>query len=352
MAVRPRTVRFGSLALESDGGGGVSTYARELIAAMVPVLPVAELSATVQKSAAGLLPARVRPIPVRDCRGLRRASVTKFSVDRVDLLHALDVDLPLVGSRRTVATIHDLAVFDVPWAFSKAKAVGERLFVKDTLRRADVLIAVSDFTAERIHDACGRDAVVTPLAPASWAVPPADQAVAAVRAKYALPDQFVLQIGTVEPRKQAHLVAAAAREVGLPCVLAGLGSTGPNAPAGTVGLGYVDLGELPALYGAATIVAYASVYEGFGLPPVEAMACGATVVASAVGALPDVVDQGAVLVSRPRTEDWAAAFRDLAWDPDARQQLRQHGRKEMANLTWARTAELTAAAYQAAGLCV
>ncbi|EHM22790.1 glycosyltransferase family 4 protein [Mycobacteroides abscessus] len=294
----------------------------------------------------------MRPIPVRDCRGLRRASVTKFSVDRVDLLHALDVDLPLVGSRRTVATIHDLAVFDVPWAFSKAKAVGERLFVKDTLRRADVLIAVSDFTAERIHDACGRDAVVTPLAPASWAVPPADQAVAAVRAKYALPDQFVLQIGTVEPRKQAHLVAAAAREVGLPCVLAGLGSTGPNAPAGTVGLGYVDLGELPALYGAATIVAYASVYEGFGLPPVEAMACGATVVASAVGALPDVVDQGAVLVSRPRTEDWAAAFRDLAWDPDARQQLRQHGRKEMANLTWARTAELTAAAYQAAGLCV
>src|SRR4029077_10946199 len=125
--------------------------------------------------------------------------------------------------------------------------------------------------------------------------------------------------------KEVHLVAEVAEQLGVPSVLAGAGSTGPQAPPAAMGLGYVDVADLPALYAAATVTAYASNYEGFGLPPVEAMACGGAVVASAVGALPQVVGDGAVLVSARRVDDWAAAIRPLVNDPQARAELSAAG---------------------------
>ncbi len=266
-----------------------------------------------------------------------------------DVFHSLDVDLPVATSAFTVATVHDLSVFDMPSASSRFRAAGEQRLVRHALRKADLLVAVSEFTAERIAAISGRDATVVELAPAPWARPPEDGAVDAVRAKYGLPDSFVLQVGTVEPRKDVALVADAARELDVPCVLAGAGSTGPAAPSSAIGLGYVDVEDLPGLYRAATITAYASKYEGFGLPPVEAMACGAAVVASAVGALPQVVGDGAVLVNSSKIDDWVTAMRTLLYDPDARETLQARAIAAAATMTWDRTAERTVAAYRAAG---
>ena len=317
---------------------------------MLPAfLPDAELSAVVQQDAVGDLPAGVRALSRPVSSGAVRAVLGALPTWSCDVFHALDVDLPLATSAVTVATVHDLSVFDMPSASSRFRAAGEQRLVRHALRKADLLIAVSEFTAERIAAISGREATVVELAPASWARPPADDAVDAVRAKYGLPERFVLQVGTVEPRKDVALVADAARELDVPCVLAGAGSTGPAAPASAVGLGYGDVEDLPGLYRAATVTAYASKYEGFGLPPVEAMACGAAVVASAVGALPQVVGDGAVLVDSPRVDDWVAALRPLLHDREARDALRANAVTAAATMTWHRTAERTVAAYRDAG---
>ena len=302
-----------------------------------------------QRDAADDLPAGVTAIERPVSNGVVRTLLGVAPESGSDVFHGLDVDLPLLTRAVTVATVHDTSVIDMPSASSWFRAKGEQRLVRQTLRTADVLLAVSEFTAERIMAISGRQATVVELAPASWARPPAEEDIVAVREKYGLPTRFVLQVGTVEPRKNVDLVAEVAQSIDLPCVLAGAGSTGPNAPRSAVGLGYVDTADLPALYAAATVTAYASKYEGYGLPPVEAMACGGAVVASAVGALPQVVGNGAVLVGPDRVQEWAQAMRPLAFDTDARAALVSAALTVAAQLTWRRTAERTVRAYRDAG---
>ncbi len=304
----------------------------------------------VQRDAVGELPTDVRAITRPVSGGAVRAVLGALPVGSCDVVHGLDVDLPLVTGAFKVATVHDLSVIDMPSASSRFRAAGEQRLVRHTLRRADLLIAVSQFTADRIKAVSGRDSVVVELAPAAWATPPSPDQVDAVRSKYSLPEKFVLQVGTVEPRKNVQLVADASERLGIASVLAGAGSTGPNAPTSSIGLGYIDVEDLPGLYSAATVTAYASRYEGYGLPPVEAMACGGAVVASAVGALPDVVGDGAVLLKSERVENWADAIRPLVFDDEARDSLVAQALNAAEKLSWRRTAELTARAYRDAGV--
>jgi len=342
-------VCFGALALRPNGAG-VSTYERELLTELAKLLPGLHLSAIIQADAAAELPAVIRPEVRPVTSGARRALSGLAPVRTFDLFHSLDVDLPLTGPKATVATVHDLSVFDVPWAFSRYRTLGERALLRRAMRRADVLVTVSDFTAERISQKFGRHAIVVPLAPARWTrVPSADEC-AAVRAKYDLPERFLIQVGSVEPRKSVQMIADIARQLDVPMVLAGAGSDGPQAPNHAVGLGFVCADDLPALYRAAAVVTYASLYEGFGLPPVEAMACGGAVVASDVGALADVCGDGAILVGPHDVAAWTGALRSLLADQPGNDELRDRAVTVVSKLSWAATAAETLSAYCTAGI--
>jgi glycosyltransferase involved in cell wall biosynthesis len=171
-----------------------------------------------------------------------------------------------------------------------------------------------------------------------------------VRARYALPEQWVLHVGNVEPRKDVPMLAAACRRLGVPLLLAGRLLDGEGPPAGARHLGYVPEDDLPALYAAASAVGYVSRYEGFGLPPLEALACGAVVVATRVGALPETLGEAAVLVP-PQDEDaLVQALRQVLHDHERVVELREGALVQAARLTWQVTAAATLEVYRSLGI--
>jgi glycosyltransferase involved in cell wall biosynthesis len=125
---------------------------------------------------------------------------------------------------------------------------------------------------------------------------------------------------------------------------------GTELPSDAVHLGYVPTVDLPALYGAAAVVTYPSAYEGFGLPPIEAMASGAAVVATAVGALPEVAARGALLIPPGDPDAFASALGELLGDECRRQSLAAAGREAASALTWRSTAEGTVDVYRSLGV--
>ena len=310
----------------------------------------ARLVAHVQRDAVGELPAGVEPAPHPVSDGARRAAAGLLLRTDGELVHGLDVDLPLRYRGPRVITVHDLSVFDVAWAHDAWRGRGERALVSRAIRRADEIVAVSGFTAERIQGRFGRSSTVTHLAPRAGLAPATGEAVEWARRQYGLSSHTVLCVGTIEPRKRVTVLAEACEAAGLPLALAGALGAGERLPARARHLGYVESEHLPALYGAAGAVAYASCYEGFGLPPVEAMACGGAVVATRVGALPEVVGEGALLVRPDDVLALADALRRAVLDRDTNAALREAGPRVASGLSWARTASATLDVYRGLGV--
>jgi glycosyltransferase involved in cell wall biosynthesis len=190
---------------------------------------------------------------------------------------------------------------------------------------------------------------------------PSQSPVARLRDKYALPSSpYILAVGTIQPRKNySRLVAALGdlREGGLDVALVIAGGKGwldtpiyesvraAGLEAYVKFLGYVNDADLPALYSHAAAFAMPSLYEGFGLPILEAMACGTPVVTSRVSSLPEAAGEAALLVDPTDTGALADALRRVLSDSDLRHRLIERGLRHVAPFVWERTAEQLAAAF-------
>jgi glycosyltransferase involved in cell wall biosynthesis len=284
--------------------------------------------------------------------------------DGCDLLHVQYVAPPLAGLP-VVTTIHDVSFEDVPGLFSRASEMRLKLSVRVSARRSAAIVTVSEFSRDRLVRRYGLDPErihVTPLGVDSrWRPLGPDEAAARLR-ELDPPSSFVLAVGNLHPRKNIprliHAVAAA-RKAGagdLYLLLAGQrwwrsddvdrAIEEADASGWLRLLGYVDGAALPALYSAATVVAHPSLYEGFGLPVLEALACGAVVVASNTTSIPEVAGTAALLVDPTDDAAIAKAIAPAATDPIVRARLKRAGPRQAALFSWARCAELTVKAYQ------
>ncbi len=263
-----------------------------------------------------------------------------------------------------LATVHDLSHLRFPEYHPRAR-LAELRRLPDSLRRARKVATVSEFTRRELAD-------FFQMEPASIAlVPPAvsplfrrhgERETAAARGRYGLPRQFVLHVGTIEPRKNLPRLLRAF--CGLPAelrrryklVLAGgegwHGREFADALAGVdardvMPLGYVRREHLPALFSAATLLAYPSLYEGFGMPVLEAMASGTAVLAADAASLPEVAAGAAHLVDPLSSEDMRLGLCKVLQDEDYRRDLRRRGREVAARHSWSRSADQLIRALQA-----
>ncbi len=286
-----------------------------------------------------------------------------------DVLHSLAYVQPLACPTRSVVTVHDLSFLLYPGNFNRANRLYLRAFSRLSAARADRVIAVSANTKRDVVRLLGVEAAKVAVVHHGIEEcfrPFADRAaVEAFRRRRGLPERFVLFVGTIEPRKNLEtLVEAFARlrRAGLPHKLVVAGAKGWQwqpvfAAVERLGLegevafpGYVPYDEQPLWYNSADLFVYPSLYEGFGFPPLEAMACGTPVIASRTSALPEVVGEAGLLVDPLDAEALAEALRRALSDRDLSQQLSERGLARARGFTWREAARRTAAVYaEAAG---
>jgi alpha-1,3-rhamnosyl/mannosyltransferase len=281
----------------------------------------------------------------------------------VDVFHATNYLLthPVRRAKRVVS-IHDLTAILFPQWHPADRLRKMRAGLQASAEAADRIIAVSQATRDDIVKHLGIPAervAVVPLAVDPSFHPPSRAEVDAALAPLGLSNgAYLLFLGTLEPRKNlGRLVEAVTRagtDVG-PLVLAGAEGWGNDELRPRITelerqgrvryLGYVPDALRTPLIGGARMFVYPSLYEGFGLPPLEAMACGTPVIASNVSSLPEVVGDAALLVDPLDVDDLAAGIRKL-WDDEAlRYDLRVCGLARAREFTWERTARLTLEAY-------
>jgi glycosyltransferase involved in cell wall biosynthesis len=288
----------------------------------------------------------------------------------IDLFHHVELPLfPLEAFPVNVMTIPDLTTLRVP-TFHQQENIDLMSDIVAVAPRMDMVITESEHTKKDVTELLGIDADrvrVTPLAAHRQFRPVEDPAgLRAVMAKYDLHDRpYILTIGTLEPRKNhKRLVEAFARLKSQGNLrdyhLALIGGKGwlydeifetirqHGLESHIRWLGYVPFEELPVLLSGATAFVYPSLYEGFGLPPLEAMSCGTAVITSNTTSIPEVVGDAAVTVDPTDTDAIAAAIQHVTSHTDDRQALRAKSLARAATFTWERTARLTLDAYEEA----
>ena len=352
---------------------GVVRYTDGLVRALAPRLEE-DLAVFVTRSADGLDGVRVRrvrapfPTPNEYARAFWEQAVVQIDVARLgpDVYHSPNYILPLALRCPSVVTVHDLAFLD-PAVHRLRSHLYLAALTRQAVAKANRIICVSAYTGDRLAltfpATRGRIRVIGEGVDERFRPQPAD-AVERFRGRFGIDRHYVLFVGVLEPRKNVErLVAAfeiAMRRSGRDDLLVIAGARGWKDEAVLRAIeasplrdrirviGYVPEDELAAAYSGASIFVYPSLHEGFGLPPLEAMACGVPVLTSSTTSLPEVVGDAAVCVDPHDVDAMATSMERLLGDPSIRERLVRAGVRRAAEFRWDLVAEKTLAVYREA----
>ncbi|HEY71758.1 MAG TPA: glycosyltransferase family 4 protein [Thermoflexia bacterium] len=281
-----------------------------------------------------------------------------------ELFHATEHLLPPLHSIPTVLTVHDLIFRRMPQHHKLLNRWYLNLTMPLYCRRADHIIAISESTRRDLVSAYGlppeKITVIHEAADPRFRPQPPETTDAA-RARYGLPERYLLSVGTIEPRKNLSRLLTAFESLyaeGLTDALVIVGRRGwlyddffaalERSPARDAVLfpGYAPDEDLPAIYAGAQALVFPSLYEGFGLPVLEAMACGTPVACSDTSSLPEITGDAAFRFAPSDVKSIAAVLRRLLRNADLRQTLRWRGFMQAARFSWKQVATETKAVYE------
>ncbi len=268
---------------------------------------------------------------------------------------------PYWGYARSVVTLYDVIPLRYPHALpTRLHALAFRWLMGLAVQTSRLIFTISHDAArdlQRYFALSKRALVATYLATESRFTPASTAAIQALRSRLNLPERFLFALAINKPHKNLTtlLRAFAHAHSDMHLVLGGFHDArfpDPRAQAAALGIGdrahfvgAVSDDDLPALYSAATAFCFPSLYEGFGLPPLEAMACGAPVIVSNVSSLPEVVGDAGLQIAPHDVNAWTAAMQSVWDDAILRERLSYQSLQRAQRFTWARTAQQTYAAY-------
>jgi len=355
---------------------GVEYYIRDLLRALI------EFDGTNSYTVYHLQKARSRIFA--DLRGCNRVAtrfidnpVTRIvweqvalplrsSKDGIEILHAPGYIMPLFSTLPTIVTIPDIIALKHPGLCGKRNAAYFKHFLPRSARRACRIIALSHTTKRDLieHLGIAEDKIdVVHCGVRETFKPITDSALLdGARRKFGITGKVLLFAGNLEPKKNLGRLIAAFHELkgsnALEHQLVIAGHQGVSygelrATAHRLGMdksvvftGYVSSEDLTLLYNIADVFVFPSLYEGFGIPPLEAMSCGTVVVGADAGSIPEVVGDGAVLVNPYAVEDIARGIYQAATDDELRKTLIERGRRRASRFTWRRAAAATVEVYE------
>jgi len=344
---------------------GNEVYVRSLLSALAGLNQNSEFVAYVSTdSAAQYIPSNIRTRKVATNPFIRLGFDLAMRVrqDRPDLLH-VQYTAPLACPVPVVVSVHDVSFLEHPEYFTRDRAWQLQFTVRRTVKRAARILTGSEFSRSSILKVYGDldedKVVVVPNAAASEFRPISrEAATASVRERFSIGAPFVLSVGDLQPRKnQIGLIKAFARLVNAypqlkqNLVLAGKETwfaDQVHKAARESGVsdriqffGFVSDDDLLQLYNACDLFVFPSFYEGFGLPALEAMACGRAVACSHTSALPEVVDGAAILFDPYSLDEIVRALADLLLDRELRARTERLGLQRAAHFSWQKTAQRT-----------
>ncbi|MGQ9608534.1 MAG: glycosyltransferase family 4 protein [bacterium] len=288
---------------------------------------------------------------------------TELEKRHIDILHSPAFTIPVIKVCKTVVTIHDITYKLFPENFDRYAIDYYNKWVPISVQNSNMVITDSECTTrdvmehysipkekiETIHLACGKEFQKLPYVDLSF-----------VRQRYGIKERYILYVGTLEYRKNIHRMLSAFKLLkqrnGIEHQFLLVGKQRPSfningiieeldLEGSVVLTNYIPDYFLPILYNAADMFVYVSLYEGFGIPPLEAMSCGIPVISSNTSSLPEVVGDAALMVDPYDIEDIANAMYQLITDQDKWQELSRKGVERSRHFSWIKTASKTLSVY-------
>jgi glycosyltransferase involved in cell wall biosynthesis len=284
----------------------------------------------------------------------------------IDILHSPHYTSPVFTKVSRVVTFHDMTFYTLPKVHTFFKRLLFKIYMKISSKIADKIVTVSESTAkdvEKILDVSSNKTCVTYNAKKDMYKPINNQEnIVEVCSKYNIRDNYVLFVGTLEPRKNIKTLIKSysklIKEINKEIKLVVVGKKGwmykeifelmrsLGIDNQVIFTGFADLEDLPYLYNGAEVFVYPSIYEGFGIPVLEAISCGTPTITSNVSSMPEVIGDAGITVNPNDVDELKDAIKRIIEDDDLKEQFRKQGIEQAKKFTWKNCAKDTLQVYK------